>query len=155
MAKTEEKLGERIIPINNEGKDFLIYFDGTTYYDEDYYGNKIEKENSLILDEDLNTWCLNVAKGDAKATAARVSKENGIKTMIGPKSPETEVVKEVKEETGKIIFKEVMVPNTRDEVGIWKVSTEKEKQKYRALLDKQARQSKSTRLAMKISKIEQ
>ena len=142
------ELKERIIFVENEGNQFAIYFDGTTHYDEDYYGKPIEKENCVYLDNNLNTFVMNVGKDNAKSDLNRFLIK-GIPAFIGPHSPETEVIREVKQPNGKMIFQEVEEPNTNpNTVGIWRMSTKEEKQKYKILLDKQAKEAKSIKLAM-------
>lgn len=149
------ELKERIISTYNEGDCFLIYFDGTTYYDEDPYGKPNPKENHLYLDKDFNIWEMNINRNDADALARMKSIELGFKFFVGPHSPEIEVVKEVKEKNGRIVFKEVMVSNTDpDTVGIWRETTDEEKNKFISLLIRQNEQRSAYRLRMKMNKDE-
>ena len=60
---------QRIISITNDGKQFFIYFDGTTHYDEDQYGRPVERENFEYLDENFNKFVLN---GDFETTKSIV-----------------------------------------------------------------------------------
>lgn len=133
-----EKNNKRIVSIKNENKDFLIYFNGTNCYDENFYGMKSEREVIAYLDENLNTFVLNVDKRDAKEKLYSFL-EKGYPVFIGPHSPEVEDIKEVKLPNGKKIMQEVMVPNTNpNTVGIWRVSTREEKSNYIRILQKQS-----------------
>lgn len=137
---------KRIISIFNEDNQFLIYFDGTTYKDEDYYGNPIESENKVYLDENLNTFVLNADK-EAANNILFSFLEKGIPVFVGPHSPEVEGIREVKLQNGKKIMQEVMEPNTNKKtVGIWRVSTKEEKSKYIRILQKQSEERMHSKL---------
>lgn len=128
---------KRIISIFNEDNEFLIYFDGTTCKNEDYYGNQIETENKVYLDKNLNTFVLNATKKTANEILLGFL-EKGIPAFVGPHSPEIEGIKEVKLPNGKKIMQEVMIPNEDPKtVGIWRLSTKEEKSHYIRLLEKQ------------------
>ncbi len=152
VKDTEKKqLEPRMVLIENDGEFFFIYFDGTTYYDEDHYGKPIERENHVYLDNDFHAWYQNVeTKADAKEMV-KVLAEKGVKAFAGPRSPETEEIKEVKLENGKMIMQEVMVPNTRKEYGVWLETSEEQKDIYRALLTKQQEQNKSVKMVMSMT----
>ena len=136
---------KRIVSVENENKLFFIYFDGTTHYDEDFNGNKIEKENAVYLDENLNTFVMNVDKSYSKDMLDHFLESN-IPAFIGPHSPEIEQVRRVRE-NGKSILKEVMIPNENpNTVGIWRLSTKEEKLKYTNLLLKQNKERTSLKL---------
>ena len=140
-------LKERIISVENEGQLFFIYYDGKTHYDEDCYGNKIETENTVYLDENLNTWELNVGKSYVDKMIAE-KLEQGVPAFKGPHSPEIPVLVTVTDENGKKYQVERMVPNTDpNTVGIWRLSTKEEKEKYTRILLKQNAERVSLKLA--------
>ena len=58
MAQLEEK----IVFIQNEGNQFLKYYDGTEYYDEDEFGRPNPQMNHTYLDNNLNSWIIDVSK---------------------------------------------------------------------------------------------
>ena len=135
-----EKNNKRIVNIYNEDKEFFIYFNGTNHYDENYYGKVIDKEATAYLDENLNTFVLNVDKKHANQKLFELL-EKGYPVFVGPHSPEIEEIRETELPNGKKVMQEVKVLNTDpNTVGIWRVSTREEKSNYVRLLEKQAKE---------------
>ena len=129
------KSKERIISIANEGKQYFIYFEGTTHYDEDRFGRPIESENFTYLDSDFNKWILNINKDEAD-TFLNHFKSKGVDAFIGTHSPETENV-----------YGEY-VPNTNpDTVGIWEKAKKEDLSKYQRILAKQNKERQYIKLA--------
>ena len=126
---------ERLISIANEGKQYFIYFEGTTHYDEDRFGRPIESENFTYLDENFNKWILNIDKNNTEEYIKRF-KSDGLDVFVGTHSPETENM-----------YGEY-VPNTNpDTVGIWKKATKEDLTKYQRILAKQNKERQSIKLA--------
>ena len=129
------KSKERIISIANEGKQYFIYFEGTTHYDEDRFGRPIEAENFTYLDSNFNKWILNIDK-DESNRFLDYFKSKGVDAFIGAHSPETETV------DGEY------VPNTNpNTVGIWIKPTKEELTKYHKVLEKQNKERQYIKLA--------
>lgn len=126
---------ERLISIANEGKQYFIYFEGTTHYDEDRFGRPIESENFTYLDENFSKWILNIDKNNTEEYIKRF-KSDGLDVFVGAHSPETENM-----------YGEY-VPNTNpDTVGIWKKATKEDLTKYQRILAKQNKERQSIKLA--------
>ncbi len=129
------KTKERIISIANEGKQYFIYFEGTTHYDEDRFGRAIEAENFLYLDENFNKWIRNIDKDESDRYLS-FYKANNFDAFIGAHSPETENIH------GDY------VPNTNpNTVGIWTKPTKEELIKYHRVLEKQNKERQYIKLA--------
>lgn len=126
---------ERIISIANEGKQYFIYFEGTTHYDEDRFGRPIESENFKYLDENLNKWILNIDKNEADRFL-NYFKSKGVDAFIGTHSPETENV-----------YGEYVPNNNPDTVGIWEKASKDDLRHYQNLLAKQNKERQYTKLA--------
>ena len=126
---------ERIISIANEGKQYFIYFEGTTHYDEDRFGRPIESENFKYLDENLNKWILNINKNEADRFLNHF-KSKGVDAFIGTHSPETENA-----------YGEYVPNNNPDTVGIWEKASKDDLRHYQNLLAKQNKERQYTKLA--------
>lgn len=119
---------DRMESIENEGKQFYIYYTGTTYADENEKGKKIERENRVYLDEYFNSFYLNVKKEEAQKMRIKLMNA-GLPAIVGPHSP----LKTVYAGNGE----EMELPNTdTDTVGIWLISEPGARSRYRKLLDK-------------------
>ena len=148
MTKDTDIKGERIEFVENEGVVFIKYYDGKTHGDENYCGEKIERPNITYLDSELDEWILNVEdRKDAYKWVDRYAKE-GIKAKVGPHGPETEVLGEVKLPNGRIVMDGITVPNTKPTIGVWKVTSEEEKDKYRKLLTMSQEQNKTIKMTL-------
>lgn len=115
------KLKEEIKKIYSlEGETFYLYFDGKDHYDEKN-GKEISAPNFYYLDKDFNVFMGNFNK-DAIGTHLLKFIKKGVNVKSGPHSPEIE------DENGDY------VSNTnKDTLGIWRITTPEEKNKYRAL----------------------
>lgn len=126
---------QRIISITNDGKQFFIYFDGTTHYDEDQYGRPVERENFEYLDENFNKFVLNGDFETIRKFQGKLFMETNRWHFAGPASPEIETA------DGKY------VPNTDSSlIGLWALASEEELLKYRRILEQQNRERMHSRL---------
>ena len=125
---------ERIIPISNEGEEFYIYFTGTTHYDENSKGEKVEREDFYYLDEHFNRFIMNGSRSSIMEEHV-ISTFKGCDVIMGSHSPEIETV------DGKYI------PNTnKDTWGLWKKATRSDLYKYHDILNKQSRERKNIKI---------
>lgn len=148
------KKNERIISIQNEGQVFLIYFDGLKHYDEDELGRKVLSEESepIYLDESFNVFMLEINKDRANDMLAHML-DKGVPAFIGPHAPEKpEAMKSYDEYTAKAVYKEKMVLNNdQNTVGIWRMPTIEEKEKFTKILLKQNEERLSYKLSYKLA----
>lgn len=134
-----QKISERLVPLNMEGKCYFIYFTGKTYFDNDKNGKLVEKEVSYYLDENLNKFVLNYNKDFIEQFADEFSKKVeklGKKVFIGPHSPEKEDV------DGTFIMN-----NDKNTLGIWEKPSKEELLHYNYILDKQNKERNAIRLS--------
>lgn len=100
---------------------FYQYFDGTTHYDE-RFGKKIDAPTFFYLDKDFNILMGNKNKNTIKDHVVNLSIK-GFNVKVGPKCPLTETVE------GYYIHN-----YNNDLLGIWRITTPQEKNKFRSLL---------------------
>ena len=121
---------ERIVELENDGKQFYAYYDGKSFYDEDESGKEINGEGPTFLDDDFNIHYMDVSKDRAKEIKTDLLIK-GKPAIIGPHSP----VKLVYDKADK---REIYVPNDDpNTVGIWFLTSIDEKCEYQELLDYQ------------------
>lgn len=116
------EMKEKIIKIYSLDEEvFYQYFDGTTHYDE-RFGEKIDAPTSFYLDKDFNILIGNRNKEYIKDHVAALS-TRGFNVKIGPKCPLTETV------DGYYLHN-----YNNNLLGIWRITTPEEKNKFRSLL---------------------
>lgn len=129
---------ERLLPIDNEGKQYYIHFTSKIHGDENYRGKFIEALTFEYLDENFNKFIINVSKDSAEHYSNVIgekAKENGREVFIGAHSPEIEDV------NGDY------VPNIdSNTVGIWEKATPTEIAFYKSMIDRQNEKQRAIRL---------
>lgn len=134
------KNNERLISITGaDGKNYFIYFTGTTHYDEDNFGRPVERENFQYLDENFNRWIFDGKREDIGrhySVIDKMARQKGRTVFVGPHAPETETV------DGDY------VPNENDTtLGIWEKAEREEILKFKSLLIKQNKERQAIKLA--------
>lgn len=121
--------GERIEEIENDGKAFYMYYDGTVRGDEDGFGHKIYEENYKFLDEEFNVFLENVKISNAQERKNAL-REQGIDVIIGPRSPLIQAYDPMDK-------RECLLPNAdTTKVGLWRRPTIQDAAHYKELLTK-------------------
>lgn len=129
---------ERLVAIDNEGKQYYIHFASKLHVDENRRGELIEVETFDYLDENFNRFIINISNDRVEHFAKVIgekAKEQGREIFVGAHSPEIEDV------NGDY------VPNTDpNTVGIWEKATNAELVHFQSMLNSQNRMKKSIKL---------
>ena len=163
---TTDYVKERIIPITNNGKEYYIYFTGTTKV-VTVNGKKKEREVFQYLDRNFNRLLTrddfsNLPKDLERLFPSRPSETNN---FINVPFSESKGLLEAAKAEGFSAFvgdhqPEIYNPNEDTyepfdgctcRVGIWKRATRAEMEKYDKMLERQKKQQEAIKLLKKLS----